>query len=101
MSHERVDRLCTEAGLSIRTKLPGRKRARRYQQGRPGDGDGQRDLGGATQGSTGIAGGIVAEGMDFLSDPLFDGRPIRMSNSVEYFPSTGVRRTLNQLPLLP
>ena len=35
VNHKRVHRLYTEEGLSIRTKLPRRKRARRYRQGRP------------------------------------------------------------------
>ncbi len=36
VNHKRVHRLYTEEGLSIRTKLPRRKRAWRYRQGRPG-----------------------------------------------------------------
>lgn len=36
VNHKRVHRPYTEEGLSIRTKLPRRKRARRYRHGRPG-----------------------------------------------------------------
>ena len=36
MSHKRVHRPYTEEGLSVRTKLPRRKRAWRCRQGRPG-----------------------------------------------------------------
>ena len=36
VNHKRVHRLYTEEGLSIRTKLPRRKRAWRYRRGRPG-----------------------------------------------------------------
>ena len=35
MNHKRIYRLYAEEGLSIRTKLPRRKRAWRYRQGRP------------------------------------------------------------------
>ena len=36
VNHKRVHRLYAEEGLSIRTKLPRRKRAWRYREGRPG-----------------------------------------------------------------
>ena len=56
VNHKRTYRLYAEEGLSIRTKLPRRKRAWRYRQGRPG----------ATAPNE-----IWA--MDFMSDGLFDG----------------------------
>ena len=37
VNHKRVYRLYNEEGLSIRSKLPRRKRAWRYRAGRPGD----------------------------------------------------------------
>ncbi len=58
---KRVYRLYSEEGLTIRTKLPRRKRAWRYRVGRPG----------ATAPNE-----IWA--MDFVADQLFDGRPIRI-----------------------
>ena len=61
VNHKRVHRLYAEEGLSIRTKLPRRKRAWRYRQGRP-------EAGGPNE----------VWAMDFLSDQLFDGRPIRI-----------------------
>lgn len=61
VNHKRVHRLYAEEGLSIRTKLPRRKRAWRYRQGRP-------EAGGPNE----------VWAMDFLSDQPFDGRPIRI-----------------------
>ena len=61
MNAKRVWRLCAEEGLSIRPKLPRRKRAWRYRVGRPG----------ATAPNE-------VWSMDFVSDQLFDGRPIRI-----------------------
>lgn len=58
---KRVYRLYSEEGLTIRSKVPRRKRAWRYRLGRPG----------ATAPSE-----IWA--MDFVADQLFDGRPIRI-----------------------
>ena len=54
-------RLYREEGLSIRPKLPKRKRACRYRQGRPE-----------------IPGPNEVWAMDFVSDQLFDGRPFRI-----------------------
>jgi putative transposase len=56
---KRVHRLHREEGLAIRPKPPKRKRAWRYSEGRP-------TLGAANE----------AWAMDFLSDQLFDGRPL-------------------------
>ncbi|MBR0670038.1 hypothetical protein [Neoroseomonas soli] len=61
MNAKRVYLLYSEEGLTIRTKLPRRKRAWRYRKGRPG----------ATAPNE-----IWA--MDFVVDQLFDGRPIRI-----------------------
>ncbi len=58
---KRTYRLYSEEGLSIRAKLPRRKRAWRYRVGRPG----------ATAPNE-------VWSMDFVSDALFDGRPIRI-----------------------
>ena len=54
MNHKRVYRLYSEEGLSIRTKLPRRKRAWRYRAGRPG-----------------IAAPNDTWAMDFMSDALW------------------------------
>jgi putative transposase len=61
VSHKRTYRLYAEEGLSIRTKLPRRKRAWRYRQGRPG-----------------AAAPNEIWAMDFMSAQLFDGRPVRI-----------------------
>jgi putative transposase len=61
VNHKRTYRLYSEEGLSIRAKLPRRKRAWRYRVGRPG----------ATAPNE-------VWSMDFVSDALFDGRPIRI-----------------------
>jgi putative transposase len=58
---KRIYRLYGEEGLTIRTRLPRRKRAWRYRVGRSG----------AT-----VPNEIWS--MDFVSDQLFDGRPIRI-----------------------
>ncbi|AMB46651.1 integrase catalytic region [Methylobacterium sp. AMS5] len=58
VNHKRTDRIYRDEGLSIRPKLPKRKRARRYRQGRPA-----------------IGGPNEVWAMDFMSDRLFDGRP--------------------------
>ena len=58
---KRVYRLYAEEGLLIRAKVPRRKRAWRYRAGRPG----------ATAPNQ-------VWSMDFVSDQLFDGRPIRI-----------------------
>jgi putative transposase len=83
VNHKRVHRLYTEEGLSIRTKLPRRKRAWRYRQGRPG---------------AEAANEIWA--MDFMSDPaanpfrdfgeLFDGRPMRILTVVDIHTREGL-----------
>ena len=61
VNHKRVHRLYAEEGLSIRTKLPRRKRAWRIRQGRP-------EVGGAND----------VWSLDFMADQLFDGRPFRI-----------------------
>ena len=61
VNHGRMHRFSAEQGLSIRTRLPRRKRAWRYRQGRP---------------EVGSANEVWA--VDFMSDQLFDGRPIRI-----------------------
>jgi putative transposase len=66
VNHKRTYRLYAEEGLSIRTKLPRRKRAWRYRQGRPG-----------------AAAPNEIWAMDFMSDGLFDGRPIRILTVVD------------------
>lgn len=66
VNHKRVYRLYSEEGLSIRTKLPRRKRAWRYRTGRPA-----------------IAAPNDVWAMDFMSDALFDGRPFRLLTVVD------------------
>jgi putative transposase len=58
---KRVYRLYAEEGLTIRSKAPRRKRAWRYRVGRPG-----------------ARAPNEIWSMDFVSDQLFDGRPIRI-----------------------
>ena len=43
VNHKRIYRLYSEEGLSIRTKLPRRKRAWRYRTGRPAIGECNED----------------------------------------------------------
>ncbi len=74
-NHKRVHRLYTEEGLSIRTKLPWRKRAWRYRQGRPG---------------AETANEVWS--MDFMSDQLFDGRPIRILTVVDIHTRKGLSK---------
>jgi putative transposase len=66
VNHKRIYRLYNEEGLSIRAKLPRRKRAWRYRADRPQ---------------------IIAPNdvwaMDFMSDALFDGRPFRLLTVVD------------------
>jgi putative transposase len=64
--HKRVYRLYNEEGLSIRAKLPRRKRAWRYRSGRPQ-----------------IISPNDVWAMDFMSDALFDGRPFRLLTVVD------------------
>ena len=66
VNHKRAYRLYAEKGLSIRTKLPRRKRAWRYRQGRP-------EVGGVNE----------VWSMDFISDQLFEGRPFRILTIVD------------------
>ena len=61
MNHKRIYRLYAEAGLSIRPKVPRRKRAWRYRVGQ-----------------LGASAPNEVWSMDFVSDQLFDGRPIRI-----------------------
>jgi putative transposase len=76
VNHKRVHRLYTEEGLSIRTKLPRRKRAWRYRQGRPG-----------------AEAANEVWSMDFMSDQLFDGRPIRILTVVDIHTREGLSTT--------
>jgi putative transposase len=73
LDDKRVHRLYAEEGLSIRTKLPRRKRAWRYRQGRPG-----------------AAAVNEIWAMDFMSDQLFDGRPIRILTIVDIHTREGL-----------
>lgn len=66
INHRRSYRLCSEEGLSIRTRSPRRRRACRSRAGRA-DADGMNDV----------------WAMDFLSDKLFDGRPFRILTIVD------------------
>jgi putative transposase len=66
VSHKRTYRIYRDEGLSIRPKLPNRKRAWRYRQGRLAIGEPNE---------------IWA--MDFMSDRLFDGRPVRILTVVD------------------
>jgi putative transposase len=66
MNHKRTYRLYSEEGLSMRTKVPRRKRAWRYRVGRPR----------ATAPNE-------VRSMDFVSDALFDGRPIRILTVID------------------
>jgi len=61
VNHKRTYRLYAEEGLSIRPKVPRRKRAWRYRTGRPG-----------------ASAPNEVWSMDFVSDQLFDSRPIRI-----------------------
>lgn len=66
VNHKRTYRIYQDEGLSIRPKLPKRKRAWRYRQGRPA-----------------IAGPNEVWAMDFMSDRLFDERPLRILTVVD------------------
>ena len=76
VNHKRIHRLYAEECLSIRTKLPRRKRAWRYREGRPG---------------TEAANEVWA--MDCMSDQLFDGRPIRILTIVDIHTREGLSTT--------
>ncbi len=67
VNHKRVHRLYAEEGLSIRTKLPRRKRAWRIRQGRLEVG-GANDVWSLAYPLRGCA----------MADQLFDGRPFRI-----------------------
>ena len=73
VNHKRTYRLYAEEGLSIRTKLPRRKRAWRYRQARPA-----------------AAAPNEVWAMDFMSDQLFDGRPIRILTVVDIHTREGL-----------
>ena len=60
VNHKRTDRLSREEGLSIRPKMPKRKRAWRYRQGRPD-----------------VSGPNAGWAMDFMADQLFGRHPFR------------------------
>ncbi|WP_156375492.1 IS3 family transposase [Methylobacterium sp. Leaf125] len=66
VNHKRTYRIYRDEGLSIRPKLPKRKRAWRYRQGRPA-----------------IGGPNEVWAMDFMSDRIFDGRPFRILTVVD------------------
>ena len=66
MNHKRTYGLCREEGLSIRPKLPKRKRAWRHRQGWP---------------EAGSPNEVWA--MGFMADQLFDGRPFRILTVVD------------------
>lgn len=66
VNHKRTYRLYRDEGLSIRPKLPKRKRAWRYRQG-----------------WSAISGPNEVWAMDFVSDGLFDGRPFRILTVVD------------------
>ncbi|AWN52721.1 IS3 family transposase [Methylobacterium sp. 17Sr1-1] len=66
VNHKRTYRLYRDEGLSIWPKLPKRKRAWRYRQGRPA-----------------IDSPNEVWAMDFMSDGLFDGRPFRILTVVD------------------
>ena len=66
VNHKRTYRLYKEEGLSIRSKVPKRKRAWRYRQGRP-------EVGGPNE----------VWAMDFMADRLFDGRAFRILTVVD------------------
>ena len=68
LNHKRTYRIYRDEGLSIRSKLPKRKRAWRYRQGRPA-----------------IGGSNEVWAMDFMSDRLFDGRPFRILTVVDCY----------------
>ena len=76
--HKRVHRPHTEAGLSIRPKLPRRKRAWRHRQGRPG-----------------AEAAHEVWAMDFMSDRIFDGRPIRILTVVDIHTREGLSTAPN------
>lgn len=73
VNHKRIHRLYAEEGPSIRTKLPRRKRAWRYRQGRPG-----------AQAPNEVW------AMDLMSDQLFDGRPFRILTVVDIHTREGL-----------
>ncbi len=77
VNHKRIHRLYAEEGLSIRTKLPRRKRAWRIRQGRP-------EVGGANE----------VWSLDFMSDQLFDGRPFRILTALDVH----TREALSTIP---
>ncbi len=66
VNHKRTYRIYRDEGLSIRPRLPRRKRAWRYRQGRPA-----------------IGGPNEVWAMDFMSDRIFDGRPFRILTVVD------------------
>lgn len=68
MNQKRTYRIYRDEGLSIRSKLPKRKRAWRYRQGRPA-----------------IGGPNEVWAMDSMSDRIFDGRPFRILTVVDCY----------------
>jgi putative transposase len=74
VNHKRTYRLYREEGLSIRSKLPKRKRAWRYRESRPQIGEPNQ-----------------VWSMDFMSDRLFDERPFRILAVVDCHCRTATR----------
>jgi putative transposase len=66
VNHKQIYRLYCEEGLSIRTRSPKRRRACRYRSGRS-EASSVNDV----------------WAMDFMSDKLFDGRPLRIVTIVD------------------
>ncbi|AIQ88264.1 Integrase catalytic region [Methylobacterium oryzae CBMB20] len=85
VNHKRTYRIYRDEGLSIRPKLPKRKRAWRYRQGRPA-----------------IGGPNEVWAMDFMSDRLFDGRPFPDPDGRRLPYARGaLAHTESQFPRLP
>ena len=85
VNHKRTYRIYRDEGLSIRSKLPKRKRAWHYRQGRPT-----------------IGGHNEVWAMDFVSDRIFDGRPFRILTVVGLPHARGaLTHAESQLPRLP
>ena len=82
VNHKRIHRLYAEEGLSIRTRLPRRKRAWRYREGR-------LEVGGANE-VWSLAYPLRGCAM---ADQLFDGRPIRILTVVDIHTREGLSTT--------
>ncbi len=82
VNHKKVHRLYAEEGLSIRTRLPRRKRAWRYREGRPG-----AEAANEVWAMANPLRGRV------MSDQLFDNRPIRILTIVDIHTREGLSTT--------